>query len=124
MAVSVQIIDTNDNPPVFSESFYNISVSESAAVASQVVQVSSTDEDSGKNAGVSYSLSGLNGSLPENFYMEGSSGMLVLKKALDKETHSFHHFKVIATDMGTPPLSSTAEIYVMGKFIVENVLYF
>lgn len=119
VTVAVQILDTNDNPPVFAKSFYNVSVSEAAAVASPILQVTSSDTDSNNNAGVSYQLGSLNGSVPEHFYMEGSSGMLILKQALDKEKESYHHFTVIATDTGTPPLSSTAQIYINGKRYFE-----
>ncbi|XP_064094852.1 fat-like cadherin-related tumor suppressor homolog isoform X3 [Macrobrachium nipponense] len=112
VVVSVQVIDVNDNAPTFHEHFYNISVSEATAVATPILTVTTTDEDTGPNAGVTYRLMGLNGSLPENFYMEGDSGILILKQGLDRETTPVHHFLVQAIDKGTPPLSSTAHIFI------------
>lgn len=35
-----------------------------------------------------------------------------MKRSLDHETHDSHHFTVIATDRGIPPLSSTAHVWV------------
>lgn len=44
--------------------------------------------------------------------MEPSDGVVYLKKSLDHEQHSTHHFTVMATDKGTPSLSSTAHVWV------------
>ncbi|XP_042222155.1 fat-like cadherin-related tumor suppressor homolog isoform X3 [Homarus americanus] len=112
VVVSVQVIDVNDNPPEFLQHFYNVTVSEATAIATPILTVSSSDQDTGPNAGVSYRLMGLNGTLPKNFYMEGDSGILILKQGLDRETAPVHHFLVQAIDKGTPPLSSTAHILV------------
>nr|XP_053631087.1 fat-like cadherin-related tumor suppressor homolog isoform X2 [Cherax quadricarinatus] len=112
VVVSVQVTDVNDNPPEFLQHFYNITVSEATAIATPVLTVTTSDEDTGPNAGVSYRLMGLNGTLPKNFYMEGDSGVLILKQGLDRETVPIHHFLVQAIDKGTPPLSSTAHILV------------
>lgn len=112
VVVSVQVIDVNDNPPAFMQHFYNVTVSEATAIATPILTVTTSDQDTGPNAGVSYQLLGLNGTLPENFYMEGDSGVLILKQGLDRETTPVHHFLVQAIDKGTPPLSSTSHILV------------
>lgn len=119
VVVSVQVIDVNDNPPAFREHFYNITVSEATAIATPVLTVTTTDKDTGINSGVSYRLMGLNGTLPENFYMEGDSGVMILKQGLDRERLPEHHFLVQAIDKGTPPMSSTAHILVTG-IVIEN----
>ena len=112
VVVSVQVIDVNDNPPVFLQHFYNITVSEATAIATPILSVTTTDADTGLNAGVNYGVLGLNGTQPKNFYMEPTSGMLILKQGLDRETTPVHHFLVQAVDKGTPQLSSTAHVLV------------
>lgn len=116
--MSVQVIDINDNPPVFLQHFYNITVSEATAIATPILSVTTTDEDTGLNAGVSYGLLGLNGTLPKNFYMEPNSGVLILKQGLDRETNPVHHFLVQAVDKGTPQLSSTAHVLITGTYML------
>lgn len=113
--VSISVLDENDHPPKFSQHFYNISVSEATAIATPILQVETTDEDTGPSAGVSYRLEDANGTLPENFFMEGNSGLLILKKGLDRESSPSHLFKIVATDSGRTPLSSIAYVLVTGK---------
>ncbi|XP_063848744.1 fat-like cadherin-related tumor suppressor homolog isoform X3 [Scylla paramamosain] len=112
VVVSIQVIDINDNPPVFLQHFYNITVSEATAIATPILSVTTTDADTGPNAGVTYGLLGLNGTQPKHFYMEPSSGVLILKQGLDRESTPVHHFLVQAVDMGTPQMSSTAHVLV------------
>lgn len=120
VVVSVQVIDINDNPPIFLQHFYNITVSEATAIATPILSITTTDQDTGPNAGVSYGLLGLNGTAPKHFYMESKSGMLILKQRLDRETTPVHHFLVQAIDKGTPQLSSTAHVLITGAFTVMN----
>lgn len=115
VVVSVQVIDVNDNPPIFLQHFYNITVSEATAIATPILSVTTTDQDTGTNAGVSYGLLGLNGTAPKHFYMEAKSGMLILKQRLDRERTPVHHFLVQAVDKGTPQLSSTAHVLITGE---------
>ena len=121
VTVSVQVVDVNDNPPEFMEYFYNVTVSEATAIASEILKVTSMDKDTENNKGVSYRLENFNGTIPEHFYMEGSSGALILKKGLDREKITSHHFTIVATDTGSPPLSSTANVLISGNII--NMLY-
>ncbi|XP_076056118.1 FAT atypical cadherin kugelei isoform X2 [Oratosquilla oratoria] len=112
VVVSIRVTDVNDHPPKFENLFYNVTVSEATSIATPILSVSTTDQDTTKNAGVSYHVEALNGSNSEHFYMAGSSGVLILKKGLDREWESVHRIVVVATDTGTPPLSSTAHVLV------------
>lgn len=46
--LTVEVEDVNDQPPVFSRSIYNVSVSENKDPGEPVIRVSVTDQDSGK----------------------------------------------------------------------------
>lgn len=124
VVVSIAVLDENDHPPVFSQHFYNVSVSEATSIATPILHIETTDKDTGVNAGVSYELQDANDTLPENFFMEGGSGVLILKKGLDRETNPSHLFKVIATDTGKTPLSSTAYVLVTGNSIYNFIIYY
>lgn len=52
--------------------------------------------------------------------MDQIEGVVYLKKSLDHELMSSHHFTVIATDKGVPSLSSTAHVWVTVMDMNDN----
>ena len=57
--VTVTVLDINDNPPVFVDTPYNVSVLETAPDGQVVLNFSSSDSDSQLNSAVQYSAMGL-----------------------------------------------------------------
>ncbi|NWU88171.1 PCDGA protein, partial [Onychorhynchus coronatus] len=53
--VRVNVMDLNDNPPVFNKKVYEARVAENLPAGSQVLQVRATDADAGTNGQMSYS---------------------------------------------------------------------
>lgn len=49
--LSIQITDINDNPPEFLQYLYQLNVSEATAIATPILTVTTTDRDTGPNAG-------------------------------------------------------------------------
>lgn len=56
LLVNVTLSDANDNPPMFDQSAYTVSLDEGAAAGSRVLEVRATDADIGDNARLSYHL--------------------------------------------------------------------
>ena len=54
VAVTVQITDANDNPPVFQYKRYNKTITEDVKVGAIVLEVEARDEDVGENARLNY----------------------------------------------------------------------
>lgn len=50
----------------------------------------------------------------EFFHINPEDGTLILVRSLDRETQSQHHLLVMASDQGSPSLSSTAHIWIRG----------
>lgn len=48
----------------------------------------------------------------EFFHIDAHDGIVYLKKSLDHQKMTKHHFIVIASDQGVPSLSSTAHVWV------------
>ena len=108
LLVTIVITDVNDNPPLFSQVSYNITVSESQPINSTLLMLTANDHDIGMNAELVYSLNPPTGPflvLPEN-------GELILAQSLDYETTILYTIMVTVADMGTPSLSSIATISV------------
>lgn len=114
--VNVTIIDANDNPPQFIHTKYSIRVNESVPVGTSIARVEATDQDSGENAKITYTLDHLYNS-EERFSVDPSSGIVRVNKPLDYETTQKYELSVIATDNGSQPLFSSARIEVF----VENI---
>ncbi|KAF2364658.1 EGF-like calcium-binding domain [Trinorchestia longiramus] len=106
--VSISVLDSNDHSPTFVSPFLNFTVSEATAIATPIMKIETSDKDTGINAEVSYRLEASAGSSLDYFFMEQRSGVVVLKRNLDRETESFHILTIVAIDEGSPPRSSTA----------------
>uniref|UniRef100_W5L9F8 Protocadherin 2 gamma 28 n=1 Tax=Astyanax mexicanus TaxID=7994 RepID=W5L9F8_ASTMX len=55
--ITIVVIDANDNPPVFSEPVYRVSLPENAAKTSIILTVRATDKDKGSYGEIIYSFS-------------------------------------------------------------------
>lgn len=56
LTVFVNVLDSNDNQPIFERQQYSVSVSENLPAGSSILLVSAMDKDSGENARISYSI--------------------------------------------------------------------
>ncbi|XP_055537242.1 fat-like cadherin-related tumor suppressor homolog isoform X2 [Wyeomyia smithii] len=118
--VSVLVQDVNDCPPEIEQDSYNISVSERAQFGTAILKVQAKDNDTGINQVITYALQTDSKNTSEYFHMDPADGVIYLKKSLDHETLSHHHFTVIASDKGVPSLSSTAHVWVSVMDMNDN----
>ncbi|CAB1325306.1 unnamed protein product [Coregonus sp. 'balchen'] len=54
--IVIDVLDVNDNMPVFTKDSYSVTLNENSAIGTTVVQVTATDLDEGSNAEVFYSF--------------------------------------------------------------------
>ncbi|XP_065082456.1 protocadherin-like wing polarity protein stan isoform X2 [Ochlerotatus camptorhynchus] len=109
--VEVSITDVNDNAPQFKVPLYQATIPEDALIGTSVVQVAATDIDMGLNGRVKYTLS------PKDiedgsFIVDPTSGVIRTNKGLDRESIAVYHLVAIASDKGTPTLSSSVEVQI------------
>ena len=93
--VIINVKDQNDNIPRFTQTLYNVSISENSMFGSSVVTVQADDSDSGENGHVTYSLSGPDA---RNFRIDRNSGKISTYSSLDRETVDLYSLNVIAVD--------------------------
>ncbi|XP_075131456.1 protocadherin gamma-C5-like [Leptodactylus fuscus] len=110
--LEIEILDTNDNSPVFQNTERTIKITELAAVGTRFPLERAQDPDLGTNSVSSYKLSpnkyfSLNVQTRKN---ERPSPVLVLEKALDREEQAEHKLVLTALDGGSPPRSGTSLI--------------
>ncbi|XP_033989905.1 protocadherin alpha-8-like [Trematomus bernacchii] len=117
--IHVDVLDINDNSPFFIGSPYTFCVPENNKVGMSIFSVIATDADGGENAEVTFSLNRKSaGSTVTAFLnINQANGTISALKSFDFETLKTFQFQVVATDSGTPSLSSNVTVHV---FILDQ----
>ncbi|XP_076026861.1 protocadherin Fat 3-like, partial [Genypterus blacodes] len=110
--VDVIVLDANDNTPSFKNTSYSTVVAENAMIGTIVLQVFAQDQDSEKNAAVSYQILSDVSNNTNYFQVDSSSGLLSTARPLDYELIQRYNFIIRATDSGDPALSSDVSVTV------------
>lgn len=103
---TMTIDDINDNPPVFSETYYEAKVNESESVGKRILRVSATDKDFAQNADISYSIIGKSGR--QAFHIDEDTGEITLSDNVDRELYEYITLNISARDHGIPTLTNHA----------------
>ncbi|KAM8939464.1 protocadherin-23 [Pelodytes ibericus] len=116
----LRIIDLNDQPPVFNEpEGYQASISEAASQGTAVLRINAHDlDEEGPNSSVTYTLK-VN-PYSSAFSIDPHTGVLSTTQTLDHEAESVLHLMVVATDHGSPPLSSSSQVTIMVEDVNDN----
>uniref|UniRef100_A0A087X3Y7 Cadherin domain-containing protein n=1 Tax=Poecilia formosa TaxID=48698 RepID=A0A087X3Y7_POEFO len=111
-SIKIEVSDINDNIPRFSYSVLQIYIAENNVAGGSIFSVSATDNDLNENAGISY---GIHREINENsiaafLNINSENGEIFALKSFDFETLKTFQFQVVATDSGTPSLSSNVTV--------------
>ncbi|XP_036798715.1 protocadherin alpha-4 isoform X13 [Oncorhynchus mykiss] len=116
--VLVEVVDVNDNAPEISVTSLMSPVKEDSEIGTVVALVTVIDKDGGKNGLTNCNLvEAVPFKLKSNYKNYYS---LVVDGPLDRESVSQYNVTIIATDEGTPPLSSTSVITVRVSDVNDN----
>uniref|UniRef100_A0A2K5JZP7 FAT atypical cadherin 4 n=1 Tax=Colobus angolensis palliatus TaxID=336983 RepID=A0A2K5JZP7_COLAP len=118
--VYFNILDVNDNPPIFSLNSYSTSLMENLPVGSTVLVFNVTDADDGINSQLAYSIA--SGDSLGQFTVD-KNGVLKVLKALDRESQSFYNLVVQVHDLPQIPASrftSTAQVSIILLDVNDN----
>ncbi|XP_055368194.1 protocadherin gamma-A5-like isoform X15 [Betta splendens] len=113
-SVVVEVLDVNDNAPVFHEKEMHVEILESAQPGTEILQVSATDPDVGINSLQDYTIQptthfGIKVLNSPNGY---KYAQVYLSKALDREKEEKLLLVITALDGGEPQRSGTQKIHV------------
>uniref|UniRef100_A0A8C9UZK1 Protocadherin gamma-A11-like n=1 Tax=Scleropages formosus TaxID=113540 RepID=A0A8C9UZK1_SCLFO len=112
---TVNLLDVNDNAPVFSQPSYTVEVPENGAPGTQLISLSALDPDSGDNGRLSFSVlpSVIHGSPVSSYvYVDAESGSLRAVRSLDHEQMNAFCVDVQVRDAGVPAQSSNVTVHV------------
>uniref|UniRef100_A0A8C3RUV0 Protocadherin gamma-C3 n=1 Tax=Chelydra serpentina TaxID=8475 RepID=A0A8C3RUV0_CHESE len=120
--ISIRVMDTNDNSPVFDRSTYTVNLLENAVPGTLVVKLNASDPDEGSNGEVLYSFSGYT---PEKvrqlFSIDPVSGEVRVNGTLDYEEASSYEIYVQATDRGPVSMAGHCKVLVNIVDVNDNV---
>uniref|UniRef100_A0A8C1UYM9 Protocadherin alpha subfamily C, 2 n=1 Tax=Cyprinus carpio TaxID=7962 RepID=A0A8C1UYM9_CYPCA len=119
--ITVIVLDTNDNRPVFSRDSYTATILENAAPGTVVIKINATDLDDGMNGEIDFSLGeNLEGKIHDLFTLDKSTGELQVKGKIDFEETDVFKLDVQASDKGQPPLIAEAELSIKVTDVNDN----
>ncbi|KAM7408122.1 hypothetical protein PAMA_002007 [Pampus argenteus] len=115
MEIIVNVIDLNDNKPVFAQDTFMGEVAEAAPIGSEVIKVVATDADepNNDNSDIRYRIMSQDPELPSDtmFAINSVTGAIRVNLAgLDREKHPKYTLVVQASDMKGEGLSGQAKV--------------
>ncbi|XP_031427739.1 protocadherin alpha-2-like isoform X3 [Clupea harengus] len=120
--VLVEIIDINDNTPEITVTPLLHTVREDTMPGKAVALVTVSDQDGGKNGEIKCIIKDQIPLKLESNYDNYYS--LVVDEPLDREINSHYNVTIIATDGGTPPLSSSSNYTIYVSDVNDNAPQF
>ncbi|XP_018592618.2 protocadherin alpha-3-like [Scleropages formosus] len=121
LQVTVNVIDVNDNTPVFEKPLYKVSVSENVPAGSKILTISATDLDEGVNGNITYSFVEQESlSTSEVFNINPHTGEITVTGNLDYERNTAYEIRAQAKDLGHSPRSSHCKILVEISDVNDN----
>uniref|UniRef100_A0A4W5PG36 FAT atypical cadherin 1 n=1 Tax=Hucho hucho TaxID=62062 RepID=A0A4W5PG36_9TELE len=99
--VVINVIDVNNNAPVFQQLSYKGNVNENVPVGTSILTVSASDMDEGENGYVTYTIANVNP--PQPFTIGYFTGVISTARELDYERMPrVYNLRVRASDWGSP----------------------
>ena len=111
--VVIDVVDVNDNSPIFSQDIYYVEVTENAGIHHNVIEVICSDSDSGDIGSIRYAVT--SGNDDAIFEIDAQSGRVRLTATLDIDGSNgaeFHLLTLLCANTRPPGLSDTAILVV------------
>ncbi|XP_062358426.1 protocadherin gamma-B5-like [Cinclus cinclus] len=96
----INVTDANDNPPVFAQERYRVTLREDTPPGSTVLNVSASDADEGTNAHITYGFGKMAAKVLQKFTVDAENGTIGLQEELDFEDARGYVLLVEARDGG------------------------
>ncbi|XP_030001940.1 protocadherin alpha-8-like [Sphaeramia orbicularis] len=121
MTILVNVLDINDNAPVFTKDVYSVMLDENVPVGTTVTQVNATDLDEGPNGEVVYSFSSsINQKILNLFDINQSTGEIIVKGLINYEEKEKYEIEIEASDKGLAPLTTEKSVIIKIVDVNDN----
>ncbi|XP_068133832.1 protocadherin gamma-C5-like isoform X16 [Hyperolius riggenbachi] len=119
--VTITVSDVNDNPPVFNQSVYKISLLENLPLNTFIIKLNATDKDEGANGEIEYYFDDHTfKSAKQLFALNKVSGEININGAIDYEESDFYELSIKAVDKGIPKLEGDCLVHIEIKDVNDN----
>lgn len=118
VTVMIDVLDENDNPPMFSMGTYELGVYENQEPGTLVGEVRADDSDIGDNAHITYTIK-TEGAM-QFFRIDRNTGDIYTKVILDRETQASYAMVVTAKDSGLVSAQKTSSVTVLVSVLDTN----
>ncbi|XP_027133904.1 protocadherin alpha-3 isoform X15 [Larimichthys crocea] len=113
LQIKVNVLDVNDNSPLFSKSLYKVQIVENANIGTALLTLTATDLDDGVNGEIVYSFTERGRvNLDDKFSLNDNTGEITVKGNIDYEENQAYEIRVQARDKGNPPRSALSKVLV------------
>ncbi|XP_034037718.1 protocadherin alpha-3-like [Thalassophryne amazonica] len=119
--ILINVLDNNDNTPVFSKPLYKARLFENAPIGTTVLTLNASDADEGANKEITYTLSTKEqDDVLQMFHLDPNTGTLTVKGNVDFEKHHAFEIRAQASDKGQPPMSTHCKVLVEVVDVNDN----
>ncbi len=118
LQVIINVVDVNDNAPVFARTMETVRLVESATYTEPVFTAQAFDDDSGLFSELSYVIS--NGNPDRIFSIDATSGNVMVVGTLDRERYSSYDLTIRASDVSSQPQIGEMTLHVDVDDINDN----
>uniref|UniRef100_A0A670XVC6 Cadherin domain-containing protein n=1 Tax=Pseudonaja textilis TaxID=8673 RepID=A0A670XVC6_PSETE len=118
----INVLDVNDNPPVFNQSVYRVKLLENTASGSSVISLNATDLDEGINREICYFFhDSVTLHVTKLFSINSDTGEIRVIGKLDYEESKFYELPIVAEDKGSSPLSTHCKVLIEVLDMNDNI---
>ncbi|XP_076729967.1 protocadherin gamma-C5 isoform X8 [Maylandia zebra] len=119
--ITINVLDNNDNFPVFEKNVYKVSVSENSVQGTPIIKLIAKDIDEGLNGEIEYSFGGHTpDSIFSLFDIDLLTGEISLTESLDFESNANYEIDVSARDKGTPRMEGHCSLHIEVLDVNDN----
>ncbi|KAL2077329.1 hypothetical protein ACEWY4_026833 [Coilia grayii] len=122
MEITVDVLDVNDNMPVFTKDVYSANLNENSPVGTTVIQVNATDLDDGPNGEVFYAFGNdVDSKVYKLFELDPITGKILVKGNIDFEEQRSYEIDIQASDKGHAPLTTDKSVMIKIIDVNDNI---
>ncbi|XP_076729857.1 protocadherin alpha-4 isoform X27 [Maylandia zebra] len=119
--ITVDVLDINDNSPVFTKELYSATLKENIPTGTVVIQVNATDLDQGANGEIIYSFGNeVDPKIMELFSIDANTGEIHVTGKLDFEKSTSYEIDIQASDKAQVPLKTGKSVVITVADVNDN----